>query len=43
VSWRGHVAWDGHFSLDAQVDEIEQLGQVTRRRFTIRGDPRPSS
>jgi uncharacterized OsmC-like protein len=41
VTWRGHVAWDGRFGLDAHADEIKPLGQVIRRRFTLRGDHPP--
>jgi uncharacterized OsmC-like protein len=41
LKWRSHVTWDGHFGVDAHTDEIEQLGQVLRRKFTIRGDHPP--
>lgn len=41
VTWRGHVEWDGAFGMDAHADEIEQLGEVIRRRFTLRGDHPP--
>lgn len=41
LTFRGHVDWDAGFGLDARTDEIEQLGQVMRRRFTLRGDHPP--
>lgn len=41
LTWRGTVAWDGGFGLDARAREIEQAGQVMRRHFTQRGDHPP--
>lgn len=41
LTWRSHVSWDAGFGLDARSDEIEQLGQVIKRRFTLRGDHPP--
>lgn len=41
LTWRSRVNWDGGFGLDVNVREIEQLGQVIKRRFTIRGDHPP--
>ena len=39
--WRSHVDWDAGFGVDARTDEIEQLGEVMRRTFTLRGDHPP--
>jgi uncharacterized OsmC-like protein len=39
--WRSRVNWDGGFGLDVHTREIEQLGQVINRRFTMRGDHPP--
>jgi len=41
LTWRSHVNWDGGFGLDVHTTEIEQLDQVMKRRFTIRGDHPP--
>ena len=41
LTWRCHVNWDGGFGLDVHTMEIEQLDQVMKRRFTIRGDHPP--
>ena len=41
LTWRGRVSWDGHFGMDARAEEIEQLGEVIPRRFTMRGDHPP--
>ena len=41
LTWRSRVTWDGGFGLDVRTREIEQLGQVTERRFTLRGDHPP--
>lgn len=41
LTWRTRFCWDGGFGGDAHVEEIEQLGQVIRRRFTLRGDHPP--
>lgn len=41
LTWRTRVTWDGGFGLDARTREIEQLGQVMERRFTLRGDHPP--
>lgn len=41
LTWRASVDWDAGFGLDARTREIEQLGEVIRRRFTLRGDHPP--
>lgn len=41
LTWRGRVRWDGGFGMDARTEEIEQLGQVMPRHFTLRGDHPP--
>lgn len=41
LTWRSRVTWDGGFGLDVRTREIEQLGQVVERRFTMRGDHPP--
>lgn len=41
LTWRSRVTWDGGFGLDVRTGEIEQLGQVMERRFTMRGDHPP--
>lgn len=41
LSWRSRVTWDGGFGLDVHTEEIEQLGQGMKRRFTLRGDHPP--
>ncbi len=38
LTWRGEAIWDGGFGLDVRTREIEQLGQVMSRHFTLRGD-----
>lgn len=35
------MTWDGGFGLDVRTREIEQLGEVMERRFTMRGDHPP--
>ncbi len=39
--WRSRTSWDGGFGLDVRTREIEQLGEVMERRFTLRGDHPP--
>jgi uncharacterized OsmC-like protein len=41
VAWRSRVIWDGGFGLDVRTSEIEQLGEVMKRHFTLRGDHPP--
>jgi uncharacterized OsmC-like protein len=41
LTWRSRVEWDGGFGLDLRTREIEQLGDVLPRRFTLRGDHPP--
>ena len=41
LTWRSRVVWDGGFGVDVRTHEIEQLGQVMDRRFTMRGDHPP--
>lgn len=41
LTWRGQVLWDGGFGLDVRTREIEQLGEVMERHFTLRGDHPP--
>lgn len=41
LTWRGRAVWDGGFGLDVRTDEIEQLGEVIERHFTLRGDHPP--
>lgn len=41
LTWRSQVAWDGGFGLDVRTREIEQLGEVMGRAFTLRGDHPP--
>jgi len=41
LTWRSRVAWDSGFGGDAHTREIEQLGHVMRRRFTVRSDHPP--
>lgn len=41
LTWRSRVSWDGGFGLDVHTQEIEQLGQAMKRRFTMRGDHPP--
>lgn len=41
LTWRSTVNWDGGFGVDVHTREIEQQGQVMRRRFTMRGDHPP--
>lgn len=41
LTWRTHATWDSGFGLDVRTDEIEQLGEVITRRFTLRGDHPP--
>ncbi len=41
LTWRGRVGWDAGFGLDVHTEEIEQLGEVIRRKFTLRGDHPP--
>ncbi len=39
--WRSRAEWDAGFGLDVHTEEIEQLGEVIRRKFTLRGDHPP--
>lgn len=41
LTWCARVDWDAGFGVDARITEIEQLGQVLRRSFTLRGDHPP--
>ena len=41
VAWRSRAVWDGGFGLDVRTREIEQLGSVLERHFTLRGDHPP--
>ena len=41
LTWRNTVHWDGGFGLDVRAREIEQLGEVLPRHFTMRGDHPP--
>ena len=41
LTWRSRVTWDGGFGLDVRTREIEQMGEVMERRFTLRGDHPP--
>lgn len=41
LSWRSRVTWDGGFGANVCTREIQQLGQVMERRFTMRGDHPP--
>ena len=41
LAWRSSLNWDEGFGLDIQTNEIEQLGEVMKRSFTIRGDHPP--
>ncbi len=41
LTWRGRAVWDGGFGLDVRTNEIEQLGEVMERHFTLRGDHPP--
>ncbi len=41
LTWRGRAVWDGGFGLDVRTEEIEQLGEVMKRHFTLRGDHPP--
>ncbi len=41
LAWRSSLEWDGGFGLDIQTDEIQQLGEIMKRSFTIRGDHPP--
>ncbi len=41
LTWRGRAVWDGGFGLDVHTREIEQLGEVMQRHFTLRGDHPP--
>lgn len=41
LTWRSRVHWDGGYGLDVRTHEIEQLGEVMTRRFTMRGDHPP--
>lgn len=38
LTWRSRVDWDSGFGGDAHTEEIEQLGQVMHRKFTVRSD-----
>ena len=41
LTWRGRSIWDGGFGLDVRTREIEQLGEVMNRHFTLRSDHPP--
>lgn len=41
LTWRSGVVWDGGFGLDVHTREVEQLSEVIKRRFTLRGDHPP--
>ena len=41
LTWRGRSTWDGGFGLDVHTREIEQLGEVMDRHFTLRSDHPP--
>ncbi len=41
LTWRSRAEWDSGFGLDVHTEEIEQLGEVIRRKFTLRGDHPP--
>jgi uncharacterized OsmC-like protein len=41
LTWRSRVRWDRGFGLDVRTREIEQLGDVVERPFTLRGDHPP--
>ena len=41
LTWRGRSIWDGGFGLDVRTREIEQLGEVMDRHFTLRSDHPP--
>ncbi len=41
LTWRGRSTWDGGFGLDVHTREIEQLGEVMDRHFTLRNDHPP--
>ena len=41
LTWRGRATWDGGFGLDVHTHEIEQLGEVMQRHFTLRSDHPP--
>ncbi len=41
LTWRSRAEWDAGFGLDVRTEEIEQLGEVIRRKFTLRGDHPP--
>lgn len=41
LTFRTRTLWDSGFGVDGRTEEIEQLGQVMRRKFTLRGDHPP--
>ncbi len=41
LAWRNRTEWDEGFAVDVHTEEIEQLGEVIRRKFTLRGDHPP--
>lgn len=41
LTWRNRIKWDAGFGGDAHIQEIEQLGHVIPRRFTLRSDHPP--
>lgn len=41
LTFRTRFDWDAGFGGDARTEEIEQMGQVMPRRFTLRGDHPP--
>ena len=38
LTWRGRSIWDGGPGLDVRTREIQQLGEVMDRHFTLRSD-----
>lgn len=41
LTFRTRTTWDAGFGVEGRTEEIEQLGQVMRRKFTLRGDHPP--
>jgi hypothetical protein len=41
LTWRSRMTWDAGFGGDARPEEIEQLGEVIQRKFTLRSDHPP--
>jgi uncharacterized OsmC-like protein len=42
VTFRGRTVWAGGPAGDGRAEEMEQLGHVTQRQFTARGDHPPA-